>query len=171
MLSNIHVICLPIFTQGCPSIESWDLSWCRLYGQWASYQIRKIAGCACAGNAGIPSTRVSDPDMHHGTCATHVPWCMPGSLNSGVLWSRWRGKRSRHFRRMRNPQFYVSSKRPMACHGNFRCWATTQLASITTVSVFDIYLYVLFERCYKRDYFAPGLQRWSWSTFTCGGRT
>ena len=24
---------------------------------------------------------VSDPDMHHGTCVTHVPWCMSGSLN------------------------------------------------------------------------------------------
>ena len=23
---------------------------------------------------------VSDPDMHHGTCVTHVPWCMSGSL-------------------------------------------------------------------------------------------
>ena len=23
----------------------------------------------------------SDPDMHHGTCVTHVPWCMSGSLN------------------------------------------------------------------------------------------
>ena len=23
---------------------------------------------------------VSDPDMHHGTCMTHVPWCMSGSL-------------------------------------------------------------------------------------------
>ena len=55
---------------------------------WASYQIRKIAGCACAGNAGNVSPRrqfqrkplVSDPGMHHGTCATHVPWCMSGSL-------------------------------------------------------------------------------------------
>ena len=67
---------------------------------------------------GIPGTfspppRVSDPDMHHSTCATHVPWCMPGSLASGFPWSRWRGKRSRHSRRMRNPQFYVSGKRPM----------------------------------------------------------
>ena len=26
---------------------------------------------------------VSDPDRHHGTCVTHVPWCMSGSLNSG----------------------------------------------------------------------------------------
>ena len=57
--------------------------------------------------------RVSDPDMHHGTCVTLVPWCMPWSLTNDVLWSRWRGKRSRHSRRMCNPQFYVSSKRPM----------------------------------------------------------
>ena len=26
---------------------------------------------------------VSDPDMHHGTCVTHVPWCMSGSLTRG----------------------------------------------------------------------------------------
>ena len=26
---------------------------------------------------------VSDPVMHHGTCVTHVPWCMSGSLNRG----------------------------------------------------------------------------------------
>ena len=29
--------------------------------------------------------------MHHGTCVTHVPWCMPGSLTSGFLWKRRRG--------------------------------------------------------------------------------
>ena len=59
--------------------------------QWASWQIRKIAGCACAGNAGnvFPRRRfqrkllVSDPGMHHGTCVTHVPWCMSGSLTCG----------------------------------------------------------------------------------------
>ena len=33
---------------------------------------------------------------------------------SGFLWSRWRGKRSRHSRRMRIPQVCVSGKRPMA---------------------------------------------------------
>ena len=56
--------------------------------RWASYQIRNIAGCACAGNAGnvFPRRRfqrkplVSDPGIHHGTCVTHVPWCMSGSL-------------------------------------------------------------------------------------------
>ena len=26
---------------------------------------------------------VSDPDMHHGTWVTHVPWCMSGSLTRG----------------------------------------------------------------------------------------
>ena len=49
-----------------------------------------------------PPPWVSDPDMHHGTCVTHVPWCMPGSLTSGFILSWWRGKRSRHSRRMRN---------------------------------------------------------------------
>ena len=47
---------------------------------------------------------VSDPGMHHGTCVTHVPWCMSGSQPVVA------GKRSRHSRRMRNPQFYVSGK-------------------------------------------------------------
>ena len=41
-----------------------------------------------------PPPRVSDPDMYHGTCVTHVPWCMLGSLTNGFLWSRWQGKRS-----------------------------------------------------------------------------
>ena len=60
-----------------------------------------------------PPLSVSDLDMHHGTCVTHVPWCMPGSLINRFPWRRWRGKRSRHSRRMRNTQFYVSGKRPM----------------------------------------------------------
>ena len=59
--------------------------------QWASNQIRKIAGWACAVNAGNVSPHrrlqrkplVSDPGMRHGTCVTHVPWCMSGSLTCG----------------------------------------------------------------------------------------
>ena len=83
--------------------------------QLASCQIRKIADAHAPGmpETFSPPPRVSDPDMHHGTSVTHVPCWMPGSLTSGFLLSwRW-GKRSRHFRRMRNPQFYVSGKRPM----------------------------------------------------------
>ena len=86
-----------------------------VYREWPSCQIRKIAGCACAGNAGnVFSPRLgSCPDMHHGTGVTHIPWCMSELLTSGFLWSRWRGKRSRHSRRMRNPQFCVSGMRPI----------------------------------------------------------
>ena len=78
-----------------------------------------------------PPPGVNDPDMHHCTCVTHVPWCMPESLTSGFLWSRWRGKRSRHSRRMHNPQLYVSGKRPIAdrilpcatlCSQYYCCW-------------------------------------------------
>ena len=58
---------------------------------WASYQIRKIAGRACAGNAGNVfarrriqrKPRVSDLGMHHGTCVRHMSWCMSGSLTRG----------------------------------------------------------------------------------------
>ena len=62
--------------------------------QWASYQIRQIAGAHAPGMPGMfsPPSDTSDPDMHHGTCVTHVPWCMPESLTSVFLWSRRRGK-------------------------------------------------------------------------------
>ena len=72
--------------------------------------------------------RASDPDMYHGTCMTHVPWCIPGSLNSHFLWRQWRGKRSR---RMRKPQFCVSGRRPMVMtlvnhhHNDIVKWAET----------------------------------------------
>ena len=70
---------------------------------------------------GMPGTfsmppRVSDLGMHHCMCVTHVPWCMPESLTSGVLWSRWREKRSRHSRCMRNANFSYLLRGP--CHNN-----------------------------------------------------
>ena len=34
-------------------------------------------------------------------------------MHVGIANPRWRGKRSQHSRRMHNPQFYVSDKRPM----------------------------------------------------------
>ena len=58
---------------------------------WASCQIRKIAGCTCARNAGNVYSRrrlqkeplVRYPGMHQATCLTHVPWWMSGSLTRG----------------------------------------------------------------------------------------
>ena len=74
----------------------------------ASYQIREIADCACAGNAGnvFPQPPVSDLDMHHGTCVTDVSWCMSGSL------TRSGGQMFPAFPAHAHPQFYVSGKRP-----------------------------------------------------------
>ena len=96
-------------------------------GQYHSMPHEPFAGYAklrVAHAPGMPETfspppRVSDADMHHGTCVTHVPWCMSGSLTSGFLLSRWRGQRSRHSRPMHNPQFYVSGKRPMESANGF----------------------------------------------------
>ena len=85
--------------------------------------------------------RVSNPDMHHGSCVTHVPWCMPEWLTGSFLWSRWRGKRSRHSRRMHNPQFYVSGKRPMM--GRLWCNVAFSLMNRTTISAA--------ERLYTHD--------------------
>ena len=80
--------------------------------------LAKYVRLRAAHASGKPGTfslppRVSDPDMHYGTCVTHVPWCLSVSLTSYFLWSPGRGKRSRHSWRMRNPQFYVSGNRPI----------------------------------------------------------
>ena len=43
-----------------------------------------------------------------------TPTCITARASTRCfLWSRWWRKRSRHYRRMRNPLFYVSGKRPM----------------------------------------------------------
>ena len=83
------------------------------YGPITRYVKLRVAHAPGKPGTFSPPPRGSDPDMHHGTCVTHGPWCMPGSPTSGFIWSRWRGNRSRHSRRMRNPQFYVSGKRPI----------------------------------------------------------
>ena len=82
-------------------------------GPLASYVKLRVVHARGMSGTFPPPLRASDPDMHHGTCLTHVPWCMPGSLTRGILNSRWRGKCSRHSWCMRNPRFYVSGKRPM----------------------------------------------------------
>ena len=42
------------------------------------------------GNSGNVFLTTTGAKIHHGTCVTRVPWCMPGSLTCGFLWSRWR---------------------------------------------------------------------------------
>ena len=71
--------------------------------------------------------------IHHGTCVT---WCMSGSLNRGGG-----GKRSRHSRRMRNSQFYVSGKMPMV-------WALFSHSNVDT-NFEEGNNCIIFEGCYK----------------------
>ena len=63
-------------------------------GHWPLARYVKLRVAHAPGMPGTfsPSPRVSDPGMHHDTCMTHVPWCVPGSLTSGFLWSRGAGK-------------------------------------------------------------------------------
>ena len=71
-------------------------------GMWSACVHGPLAGYVklrVAHAPGMPVTFtlppwVSDPDIHHATCAPHEPRCRSGSLTSGFLWSRWRGKRS-----------------------------------------------------------------------------
>ena len=83
------------------------------HGPLARYVKLRVAHAPGMSGTFSPPPRDSDADMHHDTCVKHVSWCMPGSLTSGFLWTWWQGKRSQHSRRMRNPQFYLSDKRPM----------------------------------------------------------
>ena len=66
------------------------------YGPLTRYVKLQVAHAPGMPGTFSPSPRVNEPDMPHGTCMAHVLWCMPGSLTSNIVWSRWRGKRSRH---------------------------------------------------------------------------
>ena len=55
------------------------------YGPLARYVKLWVAHALGIPGTFSPPPRVSDAYMPHGTCVTHVPWCMPGSLNSGFL--------------------------------------------------------------------------------------
>ena len=89
--------------------------------QWASYQIRKTAGCACAGNAGnvFPTTDFKG-NVRDARAVMHVE----------IAYPRWRGKRSRHSRRMLKPQFYVSGKRPMTGTKRMYEWSVGDIAKV-----------------------------------------
>ena len=116
-------------------------------GPLASYVKSRVAHAQGMLVMFSPSPRVSDPDMHLGTCVTQVPWCMPRSLFSGFPWSRWWGKRSRHFRRMHKPQFHVSGKKPIERSISDLCEFAFNIALFTTsyVSLSDVLLCAIFH--------------------------
>ena len=83
-----------------------------------------------------PPTRVSDPDMHQGTCVTRVPWCMLGSLTSGFLWRPWRGKCSRHSQYMRNPQLTYLVRGPWETHWDLALISYVVIGSVDGLCLF-----------------------------------
>ena len=97
-----------------PGFEMW-------YGPLARYVLR------VAHVPGMPGTFsltpwVSDPVMYHGTCVTHVPWCMPWSLTSSFLWSRWPGTVPVIPGACATHNFtYLHGKRPMGTSHTFYC--------------------------------------------------
>ena len=57
----------------------------------------------------VTSSLMGNPDMHHGTCMTHVTWCMSGFLTRGFLWNRWR-ETFQAFPAHAQPAIYVYGK-------------------------------------------------------------
>ena len=112
-----------------------------------------------------PTPRVSDPDMHHGTCVTHVPWCKPGSLTSGFLWSRRREKRSRHSRCIRNPRFYVSGNRHMRESENLRMFQI--LADADSAAAWAVLNASLFSRLWSPNAVRNHTRDWTGKGILC----
>ena len=107
--------------------SNWRLfSWkcCALYMEWsipnlhgplARYAILWVAHAPEMPGTSFPPLRVSDPDVHHGTCVTHVPWCMPEIANQGFYFKIGGGENVPGIpgTTLRNLQCWVSGKRPM----------------------------------------------------------
>ena len=55
--------------------------------QWARQVKLRVVHAPGMPGTFSPPPWASDPDMHHGTYLTHVPWCMPGSLTGGSPWN------------------------------------------------------------------------------------
>ena len=78
-------------------------------------------GCACAGNAGNVFSATAGKQKKMPTCITACAWrtCRDACRDRYLAVSfefGGGGKRSRHSRHMRNPQFCVSGKRPITQH-------------------------------------------------------
>ena len=96
-----------------PKGESW-------YGSLARYVKLRVAQAPGMPGTFSPPSRVkrsrrASRHVHDARAVMHA-----GSLTSGIFWSRWRGNRFRHYRRMRNPQFYVSGNRPMGVANDWK---------------------------------------------------
>ena len=95
-----------------PRLESFYPPW--VAGMDLPHQDVVDSYSVCAHRGVWPQKGRTGKLFHQHLETEQQPWCMSKSLTSGFLWSRWRGKCSRHSRRMHNRQFCVSGKRPIA---------------------------------------------------------
>ena len=86
-MPQLYHAMMPAMTTGMPQLYHAMMP---AMTTWLSYvhDARKLDRTV---KEGLGPTHPSDPDMHHGTCVTHVSWCVLGSLTSGFIWCRWRG--------------------------------------------------------------------------------
>ena len=102
------------------------ISWDILYMGLLPKKTYKIAGCAYTWNAG----NVFAATDFKGTRKFAIPACITARasrtclMHAGIANPWWWGKLSRQSRRIRNPQSYVSGKRPM--------WESCSILSETT---------------------------------------
>ena len=108
------------------------------HGPLAKYIKSRVAHAPGMPVTFSPQPRISG--THNGTCVMHIPWCMLGSLTSSFLWSQWWEKRSRHSQRMRNPQFYVSGKRPM---GHWQAAKGEMYTYFLIITLYHNFMYIL----------------------------
>ena len=90
---------------------------------WASYQIRKIAGCACAGNAGNFSPAADfkgNRELAIPACTTACAWRTFRDACRGRL-PAVTGKTFLVFPAYAHPQFCVSGKKPMVLQSKPEC--------------------------------------------------
>ena len=84
---------------------------------WASYQIRKVAGCACAVNMWMPGTFFPATDFN-GNRYLAIPACITARawrtcvMHVGIAYQRRRGKRSWYSRSMRTRNFTYLTRGP-----------------------------------------------------------
>ena len=105
---------------------------------WASYQIRIIAGGACAGNAGYVYPAIAfkgNCQLAIAACSRHVRYAR-ALMHVAIANRWWRGKRFLHSRRVRKPQFYVFCKRLVCAVCNYVSWMNISISHYISLSVF-----------------------------------
>ena len=108
---NIHTK----YTGAMPSNDTdrMVMRWC--YGPLARYAKLRVAHApGSPGTFSLPPTLKETASLQSRHASRHVRHAR-AVMHVGIAKPRWRGKRSRQFRRMLNPQFYVSGKRSIDC--------------------------------------------------------